>query len=94
MERAHPFVSVDALDVRLRRAEHSITRHDGQLRGVETTQVNLQNSAASATHLNNVGARVHSLTGRVRDLEAAFEIIAPFGPDLTVTRASPTYVLA
>ena len=82
MDRAHPFVSLDALDVRLRRAEHSLTRHDRQIRSLETTQVNIQNSAASATHLNNVNAQVHALAGRVRDLEAALEIIAPYGVDL------------
>ena len=82
MERAHPYVSLDTLDVRLRCAEHSLTRHARQLRGVEAMQVNIQNSAASATYLNTVGNQVHAIASRVRDLEAALEIIAPFGPDL------------
>ena len=82
MERGHPYTSLDSVDVRLRRAEHLLTQHTRQLCGVEVMQVNIQNSSASAVRLNNVGNQVNSLAARVHDLEAALEIIAPFGPDL------------
>ena len=48
-------------------------------------QINLQNSAASAVHVNNLSNQVQSLTARIRDLETAVELINPIGPWLDDT---------
>ena len=48
-------------------------------------QINLQNSAASAVHVNNLTNQVQSLTARIRDLETAMELINPIGPWLDDT---------
>ena len=39
MERGRPYTSLDSVDVRLRRAEHLLTQHTRQIRGLEVMQM-------------------------------------------------------
>ena len=83
MERGHSYTTLDSLDVRLRSAEHLLTQHTRQIRGHEVTQINLQNSAASAVQQSQYN-QVQSLTARVKDLETGGNSLTPLGRGLMI----------
>ena len=78
----HPYITLDALDSRLRRAEHTVARLDRQLRLAQQARMHLQNSAASGNHLNAVHQQVTQQGSRLHDLESAVDIVTPLGPQL------------